>query len=334
MEATAMNLGILLDPDEGVPLGMQLKNQLKYLINIRQLPGGTRLPPIRNLAADLNLSAGTVAQVYRELQIEGLLQGEQGRGTFVRTFQEAEDEDSQQRQELLDEALVAAVDRAYALGISSTTLRQHLLAILASRKRRLPVAIVFPQLHAANEYARRLEGALAHTAVKALPVELAALQAGNAQALQALTKAYYVITLAMHTTVVEQALELHQLRARVIGITATVTANTLDRLQALPATGNYGLLTEERNIYTALNIIQNHSSIDYRSIRKFTVENAGDLAAASSEVDALLFTLGARELIEKQNIPAERLVPINFEISEDSLHRLNSLFGEAIPAAG
>jgi DNA-binding transcriptional regulator YhcF (GntR family) len=334
MDARAMNLGILLDPDEGVPLGMQLKNQLKYLINVRQLPGGTRLPPIRNLAADLNLSAGTVAQVYRELQIEGLLQGEQGRGTFVRAFLAGEDDDSQQRQELLDEALIAAVDRAYALGISSTTLRQHLLAILASRKRQLPVAVVFPQLHAAQEYARRLEEALAHAAVTPLPVELAALQEGNAQALQALTKAYYVITLAMHTPVVEQALELHRLRARVISITATVTADTLDRLQALPTAGNYALLTEERNIYTALNIIQNYSPIDYRSIRKITVENASDLAAASSEVDGLLFTLGARELIEQQGIPAERLVPLNFEISQDSLHRLTSLFSEAIPAAG
>jgi DNA-binding transcriptional regulator YhcF (GntR family) len=329
-----MNLGILLSPDEDIPLGAQLKNQLKYLINPRQLAGGTRLPPIRNLASDLALSAGTVAQVYRELQFEGLIRGEQGRGTFVRSFPTSEEDDSRQRQELLDEALIAAVDRAYALGIDSVTLRQHLLAILGSSERRLPLAVVFPQLHAARKYAKRLEAALAHAAVSAIPVELEALQAGHVQARQALTKAYYVVTLAVFVPLVEQALELQQLRGRVIGITANFTPDTLARLRTLPANGDYALLTEERNIHSFLNAIQNHSLIDYSRVRRLTLEEAPDLSVISNEVDALLYTLGAQELVEQQAVPQERRFPMEFEISQDSLHRLNSLFAGMPPGTG
>lgn len=320
---------ILLRHDEDVPLGVQLKTQLKYLINTMQLPGGAMLPPIRNLARELNLSPGTVAQVYRELQLEGLVRGEQGRGTFVHAFPAAEEEETRRRLQLLDETLVAAVDRAYALNIDSATVRQHLLAIMGNRKRRLPVAIVFPKIHAARKYAQRLETAFSHVPLTALPVELAALQEGETEALQALTEAYYVVTLAIFVPQVEQALELQRRSGSVIGITASVTDETLQRLQSLPAEGNYALLTEERNMFSFLNTIQNESSIDYRTVRRLSLESAPDLRSIAPQLDALLYTLGGQEAVDEQAVPPSLRCPINFEISRDSLHRLNSLFGQA-----
>ncbi len=120
----------------------------------------------------------------------------------------------------------------------------------------------------------------------------------------------------------------------VIGITANVTDETLQRLQRLPAEGNYALLTEERNMFSFLNTIQNESSIDYRTIRRLSVESAPDLKSITPQLDALLYTLGGQETVDEQAVSPNLRCPINFEISQDSLHRLNSLFGQATVPGG
>jgi len=48
------------------------------------LAEGDRLPPVRQLASDLGVAAGTVARTYRELEVEGLIATRRGAGTRVR----------------------------------------------------------------------------------------------------------------------------------------------------------------------------------------------------------------------------------------------------------
>src|SRR5690606_9775975 len=57
--------------------------QLADFIENGVLAGGTRLPPVRQLAGDLGLAAGTVARAYSELESAGLVQTRRGGGTVV-----------------------------------------------------------------------------------------------------------------------------------------------------------------------------------------------------------------------------------------------------------
>ncbi|MFI7597919.1 GntR family transcriptional regulator [Actinoplanes sp. NPDC049681] len=61
----------------------QLRRQLAALMDSGALTGGTRLPPVRQLAGDLGLAVGTVARAYRELEAAGLLITRRGGGTRV-----------------------------------------------------------------------------------------------------------------------------------------------------------------------------------------------------------------------------------------------------------
>lgn len=74
---------IVVDPANGVPPWRQVRDQLVHLVRIGELPIGGRLPPIRQLAGDLGLSAGTVARVYRELEAVGVLETARRKGTVV-----------------------------------------------------------------------------------------------------------------------------------------------------------------------------------------------------------------------------------------------------------
>lgn len=74
-----------VDPRSPLPPYEQLRQQVARLITSGSLAPGTRLPPIRQLAADLGLAPGTVARAYRELETEGLVAASGRRGTRVST---------------------------------------------------------------------------------------------------------------------------------------------------------------------------------------------------------------------------------------------------------
>jgi DNA-binding transcriptional regulator YhcF (GntR family) len=61
----------------------QLRRQLTELIRYGVLAPGDRLPPLRQLAADLGLAVGTVARTYRELESAGMVVSRRGGGTRV-----------------------------------------------------------------------------------------------------------------------------------------------------------------------------------------------------------------------------------------------------------
>lgn len=74
---------ITVDPGLHVPPYEQVRQQLADLITGGVLPPAHRLPPIRQLAADLGLAAGTVARAYQELEAEGLIHTRRAAGTVV-----------------------------------------------------------------------------------------------------------------------------------------------------------------------------------------------------------------------------------------------------------
>ena len=74
---------LVVDAADPTPPYEQLRRQLADLIGGGVLEPGTRLPPLRQLAADLGLAVGTVARSYHELEVAGLVVSRRGGGTKV-----------------------------------------------------------------------------------------------------------------------------------------------------------------------------------------------------------------------------------------------------------
>src|SRR5229473_2763040 len=77
-------LPVHLQPESHVPLYIQLRDQLRALVNTGDLRPGDRIPASRELAVQLGVHRTTVANAYAELESEGLISGHVGRGTFIR----------------------------------------------------------------------------------------------------------------------------------------------------------------------------------------------------------------------------------------------------------
>ncbi|WP_139977987.1 GntR family transcriptional regulator [Nocardioides litoris] len=72
-----------LDPNSATPPFEQLRAQVAARAATGDLAAGTKLPPVRTLAADLGVSAGTVARAYKELEADGVVVTEGRRGTSI-----------------------------------------------------------------------------------------------------------------------------------------------------------------------------------------------------------------------------------------------------------
>jgi GntR family transcriptional regulator len=74
-----------LDPKSGVPFYRQVIDQIRYGIATGSLRVGEQLPTVRSLAVALKVNLNTISKAYKELEIQSILETQQGTGTFVGT---------------------------------------------------------------------------------------------------------------------------------------------------------------------------------------------------------------------------------------------------------
>jgi len=107
---------ISIDHKSGVPFYRQIIEQIKFAIARGDLTPGDRLSTVRQLALVLSFYPNTVARGYRELEIEGVIDTQQGSGTFV--SQQELEVDQLERQRMLDQILTELLARASSYGLS------------------------------------------------------------------------------------------------------------------------------------------------------------------------------------------------------------------------
>lgn len=74
---------LILNPSSGVPIYLQLMEQIKHALATGALQPGDQLPGLRKLAETLVINPNTVAKAYRELEHEGVIELRQGSGAYI-----------------------------------------------------------------------------------------------------------------------------------------------------------------------------------------------------------------------------------------------------------
>jgi GntR family transcriptional regulator len=113
-----------LDAKSGVPVYRQLIDQVLVAAASGALVAGDQLPTVRQLAVDLSINPNTVVRAYKELEIRGFLETQQGSGTFLTNQKVKQDE--VQRRERLDRIVSEFVARAAADGYKLSEILERL----------------------------------------------------------------------------------------------------------------------------------------------------------------------------------------------------------------
>ena len=75
---------LTVDPRSGVPIYLQIIEQVKRSVALGILQAGEQLPTVKQLALDLTVNPNTVARAYRDLERDSVIETAPGRGSFVR----------------------------------------------------------------------------------------------------------------------------------------------------------------------------------------------------------------------------------------------------------
>ena len=121
------------NPSSGVPIYLQLMEQVKHSIETGALRPGEQLPGIRPLAEELVINPNTVAKAYRELEHEGVIELRHGAGAFVSASARAKK--STDRLRAGQAEVASAVERLRARGVTDEEIRRMFEAELAGLRK-------------------------------------------------------------------------------------------------------------------------------------------------------------------------------------------------------
>ena len=109
---------ISLDFRSGIPIYVQIMDQIKHQIAGGALQPGDQLPTVRQMATDLRVNFNTIARAYRMLDEAGIISTQHGRGTYILAVNSAEDSTLLRRQ-ALEELTQRYLEEAAHLGFST-----------------------------------------------------------------------------------------------------------------------------------------------------------------------------------------------------------------------
>lgn len=233
-----------LNRKDQLPIHAQLKGQLIYLVRSGEIQAGARFPTVRQLAGFLRINRNTVSKVFSEMEQEGFLSCEPGRGTFV--AEKKESEEGVNRMDKLVAIIDESIDKARQLGFTS----EEFYSTLYARMQTSPVIVNSPRIPALFLECNRLEAeSFGRQLEKELPLEVdpmlvEAFKRSLEESREAVNQYALVVTTFYHIREVQALLIGTGIKS--VGLMVNTSLEALIRLTALPKGTKVGVACIDR----------------------------------------------------------------------------------------
>ncbi len=286
-----------IDRQNGVPLYVQLRDQMAELIDSGLWRRGFKLPPERHLAEVLGVSRNTVSLAYKGLADRGLVVSQQGRGTFVQRSglggTGADSEDPERHLNvLIDRLLDEVTEQGFDLVAVERIFRRRVEArrsLLAG----IDVAFVECNSEQLDFFTRSLElGA----GVRVLPILIDDLLSEDSDLAQRLREMDLVVTTFFHLDEVQEVLGGD---VEVLGIALDPEMETMVRLAQVPADRPVALVCLSRVFAERVRKSLEQSGLAHLDTRIELSRDPEVLGKALMGVGAAIVSPGRRKDVER-----------------------------------
>ena len=273
------------------------------------------------VSRELNIASATVQRAYAELQAEGLVVGEPGRGVFAAALDDRGPPDKRHRVGLLRDVLIAPIRQAQALGFSGPEIAAATSSLVARGDGSAVLRVVFVgrSLDVLEKYVPLIRAALPH-AVDVRGIELRALRDLDGMALEDLGQVRLLVCLVSNFAEVRD--EGRRRGIEVYGLTVELSSETQRQLITLPANSRIGLVAETPFLSNTRAMVEqitgHHAEVTWTSGE----EDADAVRATMADRDVVLHTFGLRSLAQEAAPPGSELVELTFLPMEASLTHL------------
>ena len=312
-----------IDRKSGIPIYLQLRKHVEYLISTGFWERGRQLPTERALAEELGISRNTVSVAYRELEAEGLLASFQGKGTFVAG------KDSVKRQRSREDRLLRVIDAAMGDAVEIGFSIDEFAALVAKRSSEkkellshLELTFVECNREQVDYFAKELE---LGSGVHIKPMLIEDFAQVTADQIEALHGTDMLVTTFFH---LEQLRDLIPDRAHeIIGIALDPDITTMVKVARLPrrpvALVCLSELFAER-VQKSLAV----AGLEFPEIHVVTSRRKDDVARVLDKVDAVLVSPGRRREVERLMARPVEVIEFVYRPDEGSVNMLRSALVE------
>ncbi len=262
----------VLQKESKIPLYIQVKDNIKRLITEGIWKHGMKIPTERELSKELNVSRNTISVAYQELEAEGILFCQQGRGTFVAEADEALKKES--RKERLMKVVDICLDEGLSMGFSI----DEILAIMYVRAREkkdilnsVKVYFIECNKEQVNYISKQLSQ---HLSVPVEPILLDEIVANPNQYSFLAEKADILVTTFFHHNQVKSMVAFED--SEIIPIALSPQLESIVKIARFPAEENVALVCQSEIFANKVRSSIQGAGINHLEFTQFLTENVDD----------------------------------------------------------
>jgi GntR family transcriptional regulator len=321
---------LILDKSSVVPLYLQLKQHLIHLISYGTWQPNMPVPSVRQLATDLQMATATVQRVYQELQAEGFLVAQPGRGVFVADTASSPPPPTAERSEILRALLARPISHARSLGFADAELLEavgRITSTAAPSAGQARVVFVGSSELSKQKYPPILRQAMGRLGVTVEGVAFSELEA-NVSLLDAFEPIVMMVALVGTYPYLREIAARRKIQ--LYGLVVDLAESTQRRLIHLPPDGDVALIGQPQYVSGARALLRQYFVGDDR-VHWATPTNLAAVQELVHRCPIVIYTLGAAEIV-RAHVPASaQTIELEYQPNPASLARLVRQLAAELP---
>jgi GntR family transcriptional regulator len=306
-----------LEKKPGAPYYVQLMNILKERIQSGELKEG-RIPTVRQLAREYQVSTNTALRAYEGLRQKGLIAGAVGRGTFITRM--PEELQKHNRQELLMRVIEHALEESLALEYSMEEFSAAVETLVREKRdlmEKMHLVFIECNIEQLLYFTDHL-GLDPH--IHRIPVLLGDLQSGKRETMEQVAASDIIVTSFYHVEEVRK--RLSHLGRPIVGINLEPDIGTIIRVAKIPKQSTVGIVTTSEDFRAIIRETLASLELDFARVLESTSRDEEAVRGVVERCDALLVSPQRRLRVAEMAREGAEVIEFVFSPDRTSVNNL------------
>lgn len=313
-------MNINIDRKNGIPIYIQVKNQIMSEIKNGNLKIGEKMPTERELSQRLNTSRNTISAAYNLLEQEGVLISYQGRGTFVA------EEAKPWKQHNIKDRLLKIIDLGLEEAIEMGLDTKEYLAIVQDRIRekqelikKVNAIFVECNIEQANAFSKELSR---YTNLNIIPLVLSDLENRSENVQKLLQKVQLVIATFNHVNEVKSLIS--DIKRDVLGVAINPCLETIVKIARYPKGTAFGLVCLSKEFHFKVENALKSAGLEGLIINATTSRIDEDIKKIIDESEVIIVSPGRRDDVKRLVKGKKEIISFDYNLDQDSVKAIIS----------
>lgn len=313
-------MDIKIDKKSGLPIYLQVKNQIKELIQSGTINIGYKMPAERDLSEKLQVSRNTISTAYKELEQEGILKSYQGRGTFV-----LEDARPWKRQNIR-EKIAKFVDLGFEEALEGGISPEEFLEIVTERveqKKELISKIQAVYVECNIEQSKMFSKQLSQsTNLNVIPLTISDLKNMSKETKDTIEKSQVVIATFNHVNEVSELIA--EFNKQILGIAINADMGTIVKIAKYPESTKFGFVCISEEFLFKVRAALETAGLGSLDITYSNSHDKEEMKRIVDESDVILVSPGRYSDIKELNSHNKDVISFIYNLDDGSVKALKS----------